>query len=197
MAGARTRSTRILTAIVTLLLLVSVAFGAFLVVGLIAGIGPNGHEVVVHTQVDGAHVVGLPRGSIPPDHIDVLVRVRHADRQQLAWAAGRDLVPVVVFVTAIWLVRRLLRSVRDGDPFTGTNVRRLRSLALVVLIGVPLAIFVSSIFAGSLARSAGLPSSGTEITMPGAALLGGLALFVLAEVFRGGLRMRDDLEGTV
>src|SRR4051794_5899056 len=157
MAGAGTRSTRILTAIATLLLLVSVAFGTFLVVGLIAGIGPNGHEVAVHTQVDGAHVVGLPRGSIPPDHVDVLVRVRHADRQQLAWAVGRDLVPLVVVVTAIWLVRRLLRSVRDGDPFTETNVRRLRLLALVVLIGAPLAIFVSSMFASALARSADLP----------------------------------------
>ena len=197
MAAAATRTTRILTAIVTLLLGASIAFGIFLLVGLIAGIGPSGHEVVVHTQVDATRVIDLPSGTIRPDHFDVVVRVRHATREQLGWAAGRDLVPGVVFVAALWLVRSLLRSVRDRDPFTEMNVRRLRVLALVVLIGVPVAIFVSSIFAGALARSAGLHSSGTQITISGPALLGGLALFVLAEVFAAGVRMRDDLEGTV
>jgi hypothetical protein len=186
-----------LTAIATLLLVVSVGFGLFMVVGLIAGVGPNGHDVALHTPVTGSHVVGLPDGSIRPEHVDVLVRVRHASREQLAWAAGRDIVPGIVFVAAIWLVRSLLRSVRDGDPFTETNVRRLRALGLVVLIGTPLAIFLSSIFTGELAQSAGLPTSGTQITMPGIALIGGLALFVLAEVFAGGVQIRDDLDGTV
>jgi hypothetical protein len=197
MAGAATRSTRILTAIATLLLVVSVAFGLFTLVGLIAGIGLNGHEVGVHAQVSGTQLTNLPSGSVQPDHLDVLVRVKHATRSQLGWAAGRDLVPGVVLVAALWLVRSLLRSVRDRDPFTESNVRRLRTLALVVLIGVPVAIFVSSIFASTLAHSARLHSSGTEITMPGPALLGGLALFVLAEIFAAGVRMRDDLEGTV
>ena len=33
--------------------------------------------------------------------------------------------------------------------------------------------------------------------MPGNAFLGGLAVLVLSEVFAQGVRMRDDLEGTV
>ena len=103
----------------------------------------------------------------------------------------------MVVVAVVWLLRGLLRSVRDGDPFTEANVRRLRTLALVVLIGVPLAGFLGSIFAGELATSAGLASRGTQLILPGTAFLGGLATFVLAEVFTAGVRLRDDLEGTV
>jgi hypothetical protein len=100
-------------------------------------------------------------------------------------------------VAALWLLCRLLQSVRDGDPFTSTNVRRLRALAIVILLGVPLATFVSSWCEGELATSAGLRSAGTQLTMPGEAFVGGVGVFVLAEVFAAGVRLRDDLEGTV
>lgn len=192
-----TRSTRFLTALSTLLLVVSIGFGVFLLVGAVAGFGPSGDEVAVHTQVDAEHVVDLPEGAVSPDDVEVTVRVRDASQEQHRWAAARDLVPGVLVVVAVWLLRGLLRSVRDGDPFTERNVRRLRALALVVLIGVPLAVFLSSIFAGELATSTGLDSPGTQLTLPGNAFLGGLATLVLAEVFAAGVRLRDDLEGTI
>lgn len=197
MTHAPTRSTQFLTGLSTLLLVVSIGFGVFLLVGAVAGFGPNGGAVAIHTDVDTGRVVDLPRGAMPPDHVDVTVRVNDASRAQLRWAAARDLAPGAVVVAAVWLLRGLLRSVRDGDPFTETNVRRLRALALVVLIGVPLATFVSSLFAGELATSAGLNGPGIQLTVPGNALLGGLAIFVLAEVFAARVRLRDDLEGTI
>jgi hypothetical protein len=196
-AYAPTRSTQFLTRLSTLLLVASIGFGVFLLVGAVAGFGPSGDEVAVHSQVDAERAADLPEGTLSPDDIDVTVRVRDATREQLRWAGARDLAPVAVVVAAIWLLRGLLKSVRDGDPFTGANVRRLRALALVVLIGVPLSAFVGSHFAAELATSAGLDSPGTELTMPGNALLGGLATFVLAEVFAVGVRLRDDLEGTI
>jgi hypothetical protein len=197
MTHAPTRSTQFLTSLSTLLLVLSIGFGVFLLVGAVAGFGPNGGAVAIHTEVDGERIVDLPRGAMRPDHVDVTVRVGDASRAQLRWAAARDLAPGAVVVAAIWLLRGLLKSVRGGDPFTETNVRRLRALALVVLIGVPLATYVGSIFAGALATSAGLNGPGTQLTLPGNAFLGGLATFVLAEVFAAGVRLRDDLEGTI
>ena len=197
MTATPTRATSFLIGLSTLLLVVTIAFGAFLVVGAIAGFGPNGHDVAVHTQVEADRVTGLPRNTVSPDDIHVTVRLRDARTEQLRWAALRDLTPGILMVIALLLLRGLLKSVREGDPFTGQNVRRLRALGLVVLIGAPLAIFASSLFSSELARSAGFDSAGTQLTMPGGALLGGLAAFVLAAVFAAGVRLRDDVDGTV
>ncbi len=192
-----TRATNFLTGLSTLLLIVTIAFGAFVLVGAIAGFGPSGDEVAVHTKVDADRVTGLPPNTVSPNDINVTVRVRDASTEQLRWAALRDLTPGTLMVIALWLLRGLLKSVREGDPFTEQNVRRLRGLGLVVLIGAPLAVFASSLFANELSTSAGFDSTGTQLTMPSGALLGGLVAFVLAEVFAAGVRLRDDVEGTV
>lgn len=192
-----TRATNFLTGLSTLLLIVTIAFGAFVLVGAIAGFGPSGDEVAVHTKVDADRVTGLPPNTVSPNDIDVTVRVRDASTEQLRWAALRDLTPGILMVIALWLLRGLLKSVREGDPFTEQNVRRLRALGLVVLIGAPSAVFASSLFEHELSTSAGFDSAGTQLTMPSGALLGGLVAFVLAEVFAAGVRLRDDVEGTV
>lgn len=197
MTHTPTRATQFLTGLSTLLLVVSVGFAALLLVGAVAGFGPSGNEVAVHSQVDADRLTGLPQDVVAPDDVDVTIRVRDASDEQVRWAAARDLAPGVVVVAAVWLLRELLTSVRDGDPFTQKNVSRLRSLALVLLIGVPLAGYLGSLFAGELAATAGLDSPGLRLSLPGNALLGGLAVFVLAEVFAAGVRLREDLEGTV
>ena len=197
MARTATRSTQFLVGLSTLLLVVSAAFGLFLLVGALAGFGPNGHDVAVHSRVDAEEVAGLPQGTVLPDNLDVTVRVRNATRQQLRWAAGRDLVPGLVIIAATFLLRGLLLSLRDGDPFTQANVKRLRALAVLVLVGIPAAALVGSVFASALANSAGLDGGGTQLSLPGNALIAGLAAFVLAEVFAAGVRLREDLEGTV
>ena len=197
MTRTATRSTQFLSGLSTLLLVVSAGLSLFLVVGAVSGFGPNGHEVAVHSQVDAERVAGLPEGTVVPDKIDVTVRVRNATREQLRWAAGRDLVPALLVIAATWLLRGLLLSVRDGDPFIRANVKRLRALAGIVLVGIPVAALVGSLFASALASSAGLDGGGSRLTLPGNALLGGLATFVLAEVFAAGVRLREDLEGTV
>ncbi|MEY2474389.1 MAG: hypothetical protein QOK28_3718 [Actinomycetota bacterium] len=194
---APTRSTRFLAGLATLLLIAAVIFGAVLLVGMVGGFGPNGHEVAVHTTVPASRVSRLPKSTVAASDVKVLVRVRHATKQQQRWASARDLVAVVLVGAVLWLLRGLLRSVRDGDPFVEPNVRRLRELALLVLIGIPVAGVLTSMFASQLADSAGLHSGGTHVSLPGNAFLGGLALFVLAEVFASGVRMRADLEGTV
>ena len=197
MPRTATRSTQILIGLSTLLLGLTIAFGAFLVVGAVTGFGPSGDEVAVHSRIDVERLAALPEDVVRPDTVDVTIRVRDASDGQIRLAAGRDLAPGIVVGLAVWLLRGLLTSVRDGDPFTAGNVRRLRLMAFVILIGVPLAAFVGSLFASELATSAGLDSPGVQLAMPGNAFLGGLAVLVLSEVFAQGVRMRDDLEGTV
>ena len=197
MSHPPTRSTRFLAGLATVLLVASIAFGLFLVVGAVTGFGPSGDDVAVHTRVEADRVVDLPDATVSPDEVDVVVRVREATTEQLRWAAARDLAPVVLVIATLWLLRGLLRSVRDGDPFTETNVKRLRTLGVVVLVGVPLANLISSLCATELANSAGFDGPGTSLTLPANAVLGGLAAFVLAEVFSHGVRLRLEQEGTI
>jgi len=172
-------------------------FGLFILVGAVFGFGAGGDEVAVHTLVDAHRVAELPTGAIAPDEIEVVVRVQDASLKQLRWFALRDLPSGIVVIALLWLLRGLLKSVRDGDPFTNANVKRLRALALIVLIGIPAADFLRSVFAGELAASAGLIGPGTQLTIPENAFLGGLAILVLSQVFAEGVRLRADLEGTI
>jgi hypothetical protein len=192
-----TRATGFLIGLATVMLVIAIGFGLFLLAGVVFGFGPNGHEVGVHTEVPTHRVARLPHGAVPPDTVNVLVRVPDASSTQLRWDSAKDLVVGVLFIAALWLLRQLLQSVRAGDPFTAANVGRLRTLALIVLAGVPIAIFLSSSIENAMADSLGVPGTSVSITMPFGAFAGGLGALVLAEVFAAGVRLREDVEGTI
>jgi len=192
-----TRPTRFLAALATLFLVVDGLFGAYLIVGAVWGVGPDGHAVGIHTAVPLDKLSGLPRGTISPNHVSVLVRIGDATRSQIRWAAGRDVPLALLIIVGLWLLRKLLISVRDGEPFVRRNAVRLRALAFLVLVGVPVARLISSVCESKLASSAGLTSRGASFSLPGEAVVAGLVILVLGEVFAAGVRMREDLEGTV
>ena len=89
---------------------------------------------------------------------------------------------------------RIVDSVRAGEPFTVDNAGRLRTIAWA-LLGLQLLHVCVSAIASSLSRR------GVPLRVGGHFQLGGwlalLLLFVLAQVFLEGTRMREDLEGTV
>jgi hypothetical protein len=89
---------------------------------------------------------------------------------------------------------RIVESVRAGAPFTVDNAGRLRTIAWALLALQLLHVCVAAI-AAALARR------GVPLRVGGHFQLGGwlaiLLLFVLAQVFLEGVRMREDLEGTV
>jgi hypothetical protein len=89
---------------------------------------------------------------------------------------------------------RIVESVRAGAPFTVDNAGRLRTIAWALLALQLLHVGVAAI-ASALARR------GVPLRVGGHFQLGGwlaiLLLFVLAQVFLEGVRMREDLEGTV
>jgi hypothetical protein len=196
MAKPASRSAAILMRIATLLLVIAVGFGVFILVGAAFGYTP-GNEIAVHTVVPSDRLGALAAGEVVTQSIDVAIRVHDPSSEQSVWFVLRDLPAGIVVIAATWLVRGLLRSVRDGEPFAGSNVTRLRALAAVVLVGIPLAELVRSAFAERLATSVGLAGPGITLGVPGNAILGGLALIALSEVFSEGIRMRDDLVGTV
>src|SRR5215469_1461081 len=101
-------------------------------------------------------------------------------------------VPVTYIVFSRLL--SIVESVRAGDPFLADNARRLRAIAWALLALEGLHIAVVAISSAVSTKDVPLRTGGDFNLTDWLAIL---LLFVLAQVFQEGTRMRDDLEGTV
>lgn len=107
-------------------------------------------------------------------------------------------------LTILYLILRVLRSLDQGDPFVPANVRRIYTIALTMILAAIL-VPTADGFAGLFLQHGVVPEDGMVLVSftlslesgPLVALLAGLLLAALAEVFRRGARMRDDVEGLV
>lgn len=99
---------------------------------------------------------------------------------------------------ALLLFSRLLEAVQQQGPFTDVVSRRLTVLGWVVAVGTPLAGLVvgwsQSWLVGSMAPLVG---SGPTVSGPLVLVLAGLAAVIMGKVMGEGVRMREDLEGTI
>jgi Protein of unknown function (DUF2975) len=89
---------------------------------------------------------------------------------------------------------RIVESVRTGEPFTVDNAGRLRTVAWALFGLELLHICVVAIASAVSTKEVPLHMSG-DFDLTG--WLAILLLFVLAQVFLEGTRIREDLEGTV
>jgi hypothetical protein len=108
-----------------------------------------------------------------------------------------------LLVVGLWLIQRIAASIKQGDPFSHANARRLARIGVLLLAGYPLAVLAEGLFRNwffSNENSPVLPEAEITIGFPLfslSAILGGVCFLVLAEVFRYGLRLREDVEATV
>jgi hypothetical protein len=112
---------------------------------------------------------------------------------------------VATYLAVIFIAITLARLVADSrgeSPFAARNVARLRRIGLLVLVGAPLASFVNWLVIRWMVESS---SMGDEVgvygyrlsSVPIWTILVGAAVLVLADVWRRGVRMADDVEGLV
>ena len=100
-------------------------------------------------------------------------------------------------LTAI-LLYEVARSLRTGDPFQRRNARLLLAAAVTSLVGGMTASLAVAFSGMALADDASelLPID-TTMTISLVPIPVGVALAVLAEIFRRGANLRDDVEGLV
>ena len=106
---------------------------------------------------------------------------------------------LVVFmaVVAFFFVRHLRRivdTVRQGDPFIPVNALRLRAMAWLSIV-MQLAALVAGALSMWLEEASKDLEANFDVSIGG--ILLPLVLFILARVFRRGAEMREELEGTV
>lgn len=97
------------------------------------------------------------------------------------------------------LLLRIVKSVRQGDPFVAENAQRLSRMGWVALAGQVAMIPLTAMalwLEDTIGDERGLNIE-SDITVNGSGIILVLILFILARVFRKGAEMRDELEGTV
>lgn len=149
-------------------------------------------------------LIGAPAMFLFADsiRIEVVSKAPDVDFALLRWAivglllaaAGVCAVLMRVFV----LLKQIVETVGQGDPFVPENARRLTQMAWLTLAMQALVIPVSTLasWIDGVGESAGADVD-INVGISGNGLLLTLVLFILARVFRIGAEMRAELEGTV
>ena len=182
-------------ALATAAFAVACVLAVVVLVSLVAG----GDSLTLPFQISPARIHGLPRGVRLAEWPDVELAVHHPSTKLTVLHSAQSLGPLALVLAGLWMLRGFLRAVLDGDPFGPANVRRLRAIGFILVVGAPAVALLNYTLRQALyndvAAAGSLASEGFAV--PGTALLGGLGAFVLAEVFAYGLRLREDVEGTI
>jgi len=187
----------------TFLLVATIATGVVLAGDALTG-SPRDVTFKADARLD---VKKVPEGVSPHNQESTAFAVDHPSARERRLALGADLLPIALLAGVLWFLRGVARSVRDGDPFTGENVRRLRAIGILLTGGVLAVHFAGAglqdAIAGQYTSSPQqkfseqgiLPASPGDF--PGVQLLSGLGAFVLAQVFAHGVALRGEVEATI
>ena len=104
-----------------------------------------------------------------------------------------------VAVYGLILLRRIVMSVGEGDPFVPANADRLARMGWLALAGQLASIPIGgmAMWVAEIAQDSDKVHVGDDFGFDIGGILLILILFILARVFRQGAKMREELEGTV
>ena len=138
-------------------------------------------------------------GAQNPVEIDVAVNDPSA-AERVVDALPNLLIAAIIFIVCLFVLR-LQNDLRRGEPFSAANVRRVRNIAALVGIGASVVSFFDAVSNAQLLINR-LPANPEMdavfiMSVPLPWLLAMLLLLIVAEVFRRGTELRDDVEGLV
>ncbi len=117
--------------------------------------------------------------------------------QRLGLVGGR-LVGGLTALGVLALLWKITRSLRRGEVFARQNARRLSAIALTVGVGGTVAQLLTAFGTVRVVDAEFVRGSVTPVfELSYLPLLGALGVAVLAEVFRQGAALREDVEGLV
>ena len=178
--------------------LAGAVFGLPLSVATLTG---SDKPLAIHGVIAAADAgADLGAGVELEDPVAVVVPLGDVTTAQVVAYEAALVVAAAVYLYAAWQLRQLVRSIRDRDAFVPANVRRLRVIGASILLGYPLFQWVSSGLNEWMLSNAGTAANGVRVVLEPfsfPAIVGGLCLLVLAEVFAHGIALREDVEATV
>lgn len=134
---------------------------------------------------------------------DSALTAEFADAGASLWLSS--IIPGALFagilLVVVWLLWRLLGDVERGEPFTAANVWRMRGIAWA-MVGGAFLLFIVSGFANAYLTQHAVEGASTifinttttsDLLLPGA----GFLIAALAEAFKRGIVLEEDVEGLV
>jgi Protein of unknown function (DUF2975) len=112
------------------------------------------------------------------------------------------LLVAVAMALGLWVLtqlRAVFRTLRDGRPFVPANATRIRWIGYAVILGEivrSIVLFVGNAYARSHFAADGLTFD-TWPSLNGFAIVHGVIILVIAEVFRAGTRLDEDQSLTI
>ncbi len=174
-------------------------------------IGPGSVSSLLKIALDVAYVllmiitailllVLLASIFIPLGNLNITVSNDAGGRQQpltrplLLFGVGALTAYFGGFLLILRSLRMIFRTLTQGDPFQPENVRRLRQIGLILAVVTGGVWLVQGLVAARLAPGVMDPQGMGELLTP---VFSVLVVFVLAEVFREGARLRRESELTI
>ena len=143
----------------------------------------------------------LPTGVSAQNPVEIAVAVNDPSAAERVVDALPNLLIAAIIIIVSWFVLRLLDDLRRGKPFSASNFRRVRKVAALVGIGAIVVSFFDSVSNAQLLINRVPANPDMEVvfsmSVPIAWLAAMLLLLVVAEAFRRGTELQDDVEGLV
>jgi hypothetical protein len=140
-------------------------------------------------------------GLQPGVHLDpggtVPVVVVHPSTPQLALDAAKGLPAYLVFMTVTIGLLLVIRAARSGEPFSKANVRRLRMLGVIVLVGGVADMLANMITTFELSETVLARGVAASVQLPMWWILVGFGFLAIAEVVNRGRAMRAELDEVI
>ncbi len=136
-----------------------------------------------------------------PVRLDVELPAEHwqSRRGLIALAGIVTIAALGLFLYFLHLLRQIVISVEEGNPFVYENAKRLRKLGILILMGA-VAKTVSELSMSGYADAILIPQGfnlNGHISVDFTSIIAGLSVIVLSEVFRVGAAIREDQDLTI
>lgn len=112
------------------------------------------------------------------------------------------IIPVLLISALIWIlhvIRAFIKTVKQGDPFSRDNPRRIRMVGFIVMITEPVIAAFQYVYAYQYIYMLDFPYAEVEVA-PDINLMTiflGLILFVIGHVYDVGVTLREENELTI
>ena len=170
------------------------------------GVSPKAHNnwtltIPVSVAVEGGRIAAPSIGIERAELRDLRGSLRFPIQRGRLFLVNAGLLILGIGVL-LWLtteLQRILRTVRDGKPFAASNATRVRRIAWILIVSEfvrAMIVYLENSYAATHFTAEGLRFTARP-DFSVAAIVEGLIILVIAEVFRAGTRLDEDQSLTV
>lgn len=105
-----------------------------------------------------------------------------------------------LFLAVIMMLRRIVRSIKSGTPFTRENAARIKALGWVIALAGPFYGLLDYVYGLVILSQIDIPDATSMRVDPDARLLyvvAGIIIIVIGHVFDYGVRLREEADLTI